>query len=57
MGLGICAGAYVQRPDLQLLFRLRMGGAAELPCEIRKRLDERQDNRRRRIKKRKFRQH
>lgn len=25
MGLGICSGAYVARPDLQLLFRLRLG--------------------------------
>ena len=57
MGLGICAGAYVQRPDLQLMFRQFFGGSSELPCEIRKRLDAREDNRRRRNKKRKFRQH
>lgn len=50
-------GAYVARPDLQLLFRLRMGGAAELPCEIRKRLDQRKDNQRRRNRKRKYRQY
>ena len=56
MGLGICAGCYVARPDLQLLFRLRMGGNSELPYQIRKRLDRREDTRRRRVKKKKYRQ-
>lgn len=58
MGAEICADCFVGRRDLQLKFRYLFGGNPyELPIDIRRRLDAREGNRKRRVKKRQNRQY